>query len=182
MNTAEAEREKYEQAWAIPNYAKRSPGEEICELFDEMCSPWGTVIDLGSGSGKGAVALDKLDLDVTMLDLTFAGCGTKKFKRIEGSLWGDWRQPLGWDWGYCTDVMEHIPVEYTMLVLDRIMSNCRSSFFYICFIPDVFGKFIGQPLHMTVMPFEWWKDRLGEFGKVVECRDLMKHGVYHVAR
>lgn len=182
MNTVESERLKYEQAWAIPEYANHSPGEEICELFEEMCSPRGTVIDLGAGSGKGALALDALGLDVTMLDLTFDGCQTGKFHRIETSLWGKWSRPLGWDWGYCTDVMEHIPVEYTMLVLDRIMANCRSAFFHICLIPDGFGKAIGQPLHLTVMPFEWWRDKLGEFGEVVECRDFMANGVYHIAR
>jgi hypothetical protein len=32
------------------------------------------------------------------------------------------------------------------------------------------------------MPFEWWRDKLGEFGEVVECRDFMANGIYHVAR
>lgn len=181
LGTINGERLKYERIWAVPEYAKHSPGKEICELFEEMCSPSGSVIDLGSGSGKGAIALDQLGLRVTMLDLTFKGLVPEaEFRKIEASLWGDWSGP--YDWGYCTDVMEHIPIEYTMLVLDRIMSNCRSVFFHICLVPDGFGKVIGQPLHLTVMPFEWWRDKLGEFGKVVECRDLMANGVYHVAR
>lgn len=184
MNTVEAERLKYEKAWSIPEYADHSPGEKIIDLFEEICSPEGTVIDLGAGSGKGALALKKLGLDVTMLDLTFSGLDKRaeKLRKIEGSLWGNWQRTVGWDWGYCTDVMEHIPTEYTMLVLDRIMSNCRSVFFHICLVQDGFGKIVGEPLHLTVRPFEWWKDRLGEFGKVEECRDFMWTGVYHVAR
>ena len=189
MNTAESERQKYEKAWAIPEYASHSPGAAICELFEEMCSPQigDTVIDLGTGSGKGADALDDLGMFVTMLDLTFKGLvTTRHHPRIQSPLWGDWKGgglgEDGWYWGYCTDVMEHIPTEYTMLVLDRIMSNCRSAFFHICFVPDAFGKVVGEPLHLTVMPFEWWREKLGEFGEVLECRDLMSNGVYHVAR
>ena len=183
MNLAEAERQKYKKAWAIPEYANHSPGEEISGLFFEMCSPEGTAIDLGAGSGKGSVALDKHGLKVTMLDLTFDGLVEDlPFRRIRSSLWEDWGRDYGWDWGFCTDVMEHIPPEYTMLVIDRIMSNCRQAFFHICFVSDGFGKVVGQPLHLTVMPFEWWKSHLSEFGTVVECRDLMSNGVYHVAR
>ena len=182
MNVAESERLKYEKAWSIPEYANHSPGAQAVELFAEMCEPYGDVIDLGTGSGKGALALKDIGLDVTMLDLTFDGLveGTDGIRRIEAPLWGKW---LGaWDWGYCADVMEHIPPEYTMLVLDRIMSHCEQVFFHICFVPDGFGKVVGQPLHLTVMPFEWWKSHLSEFGAVVECRDLMANGVYHVAR
>ena len=181
MNIVESERLKYQQAWKIPQYANHSPGEEITDLFVEMCSPAGDAIDLGAGSGKGALALEKLGLEVTMLDLTFDGLiGGNHLRKIGAPLWGKW---LGaWEWGYCTDVMEHIPPEYTMLTLDRIMSHCEQAFFHICLIPDGFGKVIGQPLHLTVMPFEWWRDRLGEFGTVVECRDLMANGVYHVVR
>lgn len=180
MNLAEAERQKYEKAWAIPEYANHSPGEEISGLFFEMCAPRGKIIDLGAGSGKGSVVLDEHGLDVTMLDLTFDGLAFRAqgLKKKQGSLWEQWGGT--YDWGYCTDVMEHIPPEYTMLVIDRIMSNCRQAFFHICFVPDGFGKIVGQPLHLTVMPHEWWRSHLSEFGTVVECRDLMSNGVYHV--
>lgn len=182
VNLAESERLKYEKAWAIPEYADHSPGEEIAELFFEMCSPSGSAIDLGSGSGKGAKALSK-SLEVTMLDLTFDGLVEDlPFRRIQSSLWADWGKSNEWDWGYCTDVMEHIPPEYTMLVIDRIMASCRQAFFHICLVPDGFGKAIGQPLHLTVMPFEWWRDRLSEFGTMVECRDFLHNGIYHIAR
>lgn len=182
---AAAETAKYEKMWAHENYGAHSPGEEIAELFFEMCSPSGSVIDLGAGSGKGSIALDDQGLDVTMLDLTFNGLvDDLPFRRIRSSLWEDWGKfnRHGWGWGYCTDVMEHIPAEYTMLVIDRIMSNCRQAFFHICLVPDGFGKVIGQPLHLTVMPFEWWKSHLAEFGNIIECRDFMANGVYHVAR
>ena len=44
----------------------------------------------------------------------------------------------------------------------------------------MFGKEIGEPLHVTVMPFTWWRDRLGEVGEVLDARDLMHGGVFHV--
>lgn len=194
MTTVEAERQKYEKIWANEDYAKHSPGEEIASLFFEIskAAPGETVIDLGTGSGKGALVLDEFGLDVTILDLTFSGLDERaqKFEKVEAPLWGRWNSrtsnghsvPREWDYGYCADVMEHIPPEYVMLTLTRVMVSCERAFFHICFMPDGFGKTIGEPLHLTVMPFEWWKARLGEVGQIVECRDLLSNGVFYVER
>jgi len=88
-----------------------------------------------------------------------------------------------YDYAYCCDVMEHIPTEYVMLTLQNIMNTCREgAFFYICLVPDGFGKIIGAPLHLTVKPFIWWRDKLAELGEVVDARDLLTNGMYYVKR
>ena len=194
MNIIESERLKYQKAWAIDGYDHHSPGEEISDLFKEIALPIQdeTIIDLGTGSGRGALALAKMGLDVTVLDLTFDGLDKRAegFRKIEASLWGAWNAekrgsfhiPLNWDYGYCTDVMEHIPPEYVMLTLHKIMLACDKAFFHICLIPDGFGQLVGEPLHLTVMPFEWWRDHLGEIGTVLESRDFMNNGIFYVER
>ena len=141
---------------------------------------------LGCGSGKAGAEFAKLGLDVTLLDITDAGLHPEMEARfIQAPLWSHaWRKyrANGWDYGYCCDVMEHIPTEYVMLTLDRIVSSCRTSWFSIALRPDVFGATIGQPLHLTVRDFEWWRDHLKDVGEVVEARDICGDGIYVVTQ
>lgn len=183
MNTAEHERAKYEQIWAVPAYRKGSPGVVHTPMFASIADPQPgeSVIDLGCGAGDGGEQLaEKLGLSVTYLDHVRVAGVPDPF--IKQALWDPLpaRNPP-WKYGYCCDVMEHIPTEYTMLVLRNIMDACESVFFSIYFQNDVFGpKLIGEPLHLTVMPYTWWRDRLAEFGELVEARDLLGEGVFYV--
>ena len=79
-------------------------------------------------------------------------------------------------------MLEHIPTEYTMLVIERCLEAAPVSFFHISFDPDSFGQYIGQPLHLTQQPFAWWRDRLGELGALVDARDLLGHGIFLLRR
>jgi SAM-dependent methyltransferase len=184
---AAAETAKYERIWGYEEYAVCSPGEDLVEAFLEIArpAPGASVIELGCGTARAGLALRSAGLAVTLLDLTDAGLDPAARveladKLIKAPLWGHW--PGDYDFGYCVDVMEHIPPEYTMLVLDRIMARCRRAFFQICLIQDGFGRLIGEPLHLTVMPFQWWRDRLAEFGTLTEARDLIKNGLFYVER
>lgn len=176
------ETEKYRKVWAIPEYGNYSPGEDMASAFLECVQPslGSSIIDLGCGSGKGAVAIGD-DYRRWLLDLTQDGLveEAKSLPFIQKSLW----EPFGdqWDYGYCCDVMEHIPPEYTMLVVKNIMDHCERAFFQICFLPDNFGQRIGEPLHLTVQTFEWWRDHLKEFG-LIEARDLLQNGLFTLAR
>jgi hypothetical protein len=68
-----------------------------------------------------------------------------------------------------------------MLAAARMIEVCRrGAFFSICLQPDVFGSWVGQPLHQTVQSFTWWRDALGELGRVTDCRDLAATGLYFV--
>ena len=90
---------------------------------------------------------------------------------------------MGFDYGFCCDVMEHIPTEYTMLVIDRIMSSCRTAWFQIALVPDQFGVTIGQTLHLSVQPFTWWLDHLrGGIGRVTDARDLCGQALFVVEK
>jgi hypothetical protein len=69
----------------------------------------------------------------------------------------------------------------TMLVIARMLRLVKKGLFLsICTVPDTNGAWVGQPLHLTVQPFTWWRDQLSELGRVVECRDLLTSGVYYV--
>lgn len=188
------ETETYREAWAIEAYAEHSPGEVHAERFVEMARldgvttrPSGrpmTMLDAGAGSGKGALALAALGFQVTLLDITDAGLveAARALPFVEASIWGAIDRAVGrFDYVYCCDVMEHIDESLTMLAIARMLDAAtRGVFLSIALVPDEFGVLVGRPLHLTVRPFTWWRDRLAELGRVVECRDLINAGLYYV--
>jgi 2-polyprenyl-3-methyl-5-hydroxy-6-metoxy-1,4-benzoquinol methylase len=186
MQLAEAERAKYERVWQIPSYGNFSPGERLVDAFLEIVEPdrraW--ITDFGTGSGKAARKLQKLGYKVRTVDHTKDGISPARWRYLKG----EFQQACLWNmprvvyskYGYCVDVMEHIPVEATMLTIHEIMAHCHECFFQICTLPDHFGESIGEPLHLTVMPFTWWRDRLAELTTVLDARDLMHAGLFHV--
>jgi hypothetical protein len=166
MTICAHETDLYEQMWAIAPYADHSPGERFLPVFlDLVGDARGTVLDAGDLSAAGVVP------------------AASAFPFIETPLWGDLRARVGAarDWVYCCDVLEHIPTAFTMLAAARMIEVCRrGAFFSICLQPDVFGSWVGQPLHQTVQSFTWWRDALGELGRVTDCRDLAATGLYFV--
>jgi hypothetical protein len=182
------EQEKYSAAWQIPAYGDVSPGEHRASLFGSIVAPLAgeTLIDLGCGKGAGGLTLhNRYGLNVTYLDIVKVSGVPKPF--IQQSLWKviaesqEERDPL-WKYGYCCDVMEHIPPEFSMLVIKNMLDACSSVFFSIDFCLDMFGpKNLGEPLHLTIRSFAWWRDHFREVGNLWEARDLLGQGVFYVS-
>jgi SAM-dependent methyltransferase len=187
---AARERDLYANLWAdVPSYSAQAPGATHVGTFTEMSGAAGgaSVLDAGCGSGAGALALQAAGYRVTLCDVTPAGVSPEAstLPFVAACLWHDLAPVAylsgGVDYVYCTDVLEHIPPEYTMLVLSRLLEASKSGVFLnISLVPDQFGVWVGQPLHQTVRPFTWWRDRLRDLGQLVECRDLLVSGVYFV--
>ncbi len=179
---AELERTKYEKMWKTKEYKTVSPGAGFVDLFGELAHPQENegLIELGCGTGRAGRALaKKYRLNVVFLDFVQVDKRNKPF--IKQVLWDPIppRVPP-WPYGYCCDVMEHIPVEYVMLVLERIRVACTHVFFSIANAPDVCGRAIGEPLHLTVMPYSWWLSKLQEIGEVLDARDLQNESIFYV--
>lgn len=186
---AAQERAKYAEIWStVPQYREHSPGLQNVDRFMSVLRPSaGALIDIGCGGGVAGLEFERRGFDVTYLDITDAGLVPEvdRARFIESALWSpSWPtvRRRGWDYGFCCDVLEHIPTEYTMLVLDRILGACRMVWLQIALRPDVFGKAIGEPLHLTVRPFQWWLVRLATLGTVIDARDLCGDGLYVVER
>jgi hypothetical protein len=47
----------------------------------------------------------------------------------------------------------------------------------VAFIPDILG---GVPLHLTVMPKEWWLKKLSKYGKVYEHGSVPLTGLPYI--
>ncbi len=189
-DVAAAERAKYAEVWsAVAEYKHFSPGLQNVKRFMDVIKPdiGTTLIDIGCGAGVAGLEFHEYGVQVDWLDLTDAGLEPEVDRRrfIEAPIWSPWwgaKRKQGWDYGFCCDVMEHIPPEFTMLCVSRILDACRTTWFQIALVPDEFGKAIGTPLHLTVQPYKWWLERLASLGKVIDARDLCGVALYVVTR
>lgn len=196
-DVAKQERDKYTEIWnTVPEYREReaSPGLENVARFLAVMRPYDgsfsahaySVLDIGCGTGFAGLELERHGLQVNYLDITDAGLDPQvdRGRFIEASLWGDWswRNRHGWDYGFCCDVLEHIPTEFTMLCIERMIANCRQVWLQLSNRPDNFGRLIGEPLHLTVRPFQWWLVRLNLLAAVEEARDLCGTSLFVISR
>jgi 2-polyprenyl-3-methyl-5-hydroxy-6-metoxy-1,4-benzoquinol methylase len=144
----------------------------------------GTVLDAGTGSGKGAVALTSLGYNLTLCDLTRSGLvlDAQALPFFEAALWSDLRgKGHFYDWVYCCDVLEHLPSHMLSLTVHRLLQVARKGVFIsVALIPDNMGAWVGRPLHLTVQSYDWWRDFLKLFGRMMDARDLLTNGVYLV--
>lgn len=172
------EQDKYEKMWKFQQYRQVAPGEDVAQLFLQIAKPPhdAEVIDFGAGTGRGALGLAFFGgLKVKMLDFA-ANCLDEDVKNATISQperisfqQHDLNRPVLFsaEYGFCTDVMEHLPPGEVETVLMNVMRAARHVFFQISCTDDVCGALIGQPLHLSVHPYAWWLKLLQDLGAVV---------------
>lgn len=188
LATAEAERTKYETCWESAAYRKVSPGELWAWRFIKMLRPQRgeTITDFGSGPGRASLMFHLFGLKVLAIDIAANSLdddvrAEAAFPFLQANLW----EPLALDsdYGFCVDVMEHIPEERVDAVVHNVVKGCRTSLFHISVRPDSFGpKLVGAPLHLTVKPFDWWLRVMRSYGEVTDARDLVDNAMFLVRR
>lgn len=179
MNLAIAnpEQDRYRKAWSLPQYRTVAPGEKMVPYFlwQAKPQPGEEVIDFGCGTGRGALALARVaKLRVTMLDFAENCLDDEVDEAVKnGELdfeLADLTQPVQKiaAYGFCCDVLEHIPTEDVPKVLQNILGSARKVFLNIALFDDVHGKDVdGHPLHLTVKPAAWWLEQLEKLGAQV---------------
>jgi len=191
------EAESYAELWSsVSHYKRNSPGEQHARVFHGIVQdPGATVLDAGCGEGRGLLALAALGYRVVGMDLTDAGLSVaaRAYPFIQDTLWHDLKPSVylfhvqqpdvfradGVDYVYCCDVLEHLPEQFTMLTVHRLLEVAdKAVFLSIFFTQDGYGPWIGRPLHLTVKPFVWWRDALRELGDVTEARDCHEFGIF----
>ncbi len=176
-----AETEKYVQMWNVPEYRVHSPGLRIVETaYKEFGSPLDvtlqrvfTLTDFGVGSGKAANWFKNKGFQVTGIDIA-DNCLDPgiDINFHTGCLWDALPTGLGGDFGYCTDVLEHIPEKCVGKVLYNIMNLTRfRAFLTIAHFDDSMGRWgqSGDKLHLTVKPWSWWIDKINDM--ITKYRD-----------
>lgn len=172
-----AEQSKYERLWADhARYRQIAPGEQLADHFLSLARPMPhqTTYDFGCGTGRGAARIAKrcrvvgFDFADNCLDTAVRGA----FEFVQHDLTRPVDLPLA-DFGYCTDVLEHIPTADVALVLQNIVQAARRVYLCISTVEDQLGALIGEPLHLTVRPLAWWREQLEAIGyQVAHAQDL----------
>lgn len=168
------EQEKYQAMWAQDGYRAHSPGEECASLFLNLATPKpeSLIYDFGCGTGRAGrrigwhcrvvmfdFAENCLDAEIKeALDDRFV---FQPYDLVKSSV----VEPKA-DYAYCTDVLEHIPPADVDAALNNVCGSAKKAFLQISLVPDNMGVLIGQPLHLSVHSFDWWKDKLQQYGTI----------------
>lgn len=166
------EQAKYDKLWSGfgGQYRNFAPGEHLVGKFLAVASPRADQLcyDYGCGTGRAAARIAEhcrvvgFDFSEECRDDDVVG----KFVFRQHDLLNPVSAPTA-DFGFCTDVMEHIAPEDVRTVLRNIVGSSKQVFFAISLVEDSMGALIGEPLHLTVQPAAWWKKELEGIGFAV---------------
>lgn len=156
IDAIDGEQAKYEAIWSFDAYRTYSPALEVVDQIAAFLPPGVEVADFGCGTGKAAVALENRGFCPILIDFA-DNCRDPQAMSLP-FVQADLSKsiPVRTNYGYCCDVMEHIPADQVHNVLHNIHSSAADVFFRIETQPDCFGALIGKPLHLSVHDEAWW--------------------------
>ena len=182
MDDTQAERTKYVETWKHDDYARTSPGlRHLAGALEWMQPEAGaSITDWGSGSGQAADAMVEKGFDVRMVDIASNAYRGPHGPVIEACLWELPADMPATDYGFCADVMEHLPPDRVDQVFEQIAARTRvACYFQIALFED---NWYGRKLHLSVFPPEWWEAALARAFGSVEIRLVGRKHVLAVAR
>ena len=175
-----SEREKYQLMWQFDSYRESSPGERVVDFYLKEFRPKGLVIDFGCGTGRASLIIHKHN-PVMLLDFV-DNCRDEEAQSLPFIQW-DLTDPIpvSANYGFCSDVLEHIPEQDVAKVIANIMQSAIHVFFQISVVDDVMGDPINQSLHVTIKPHSWWKKKfLSQGYKIVYEQELKTVSHFYV--
>lgn len=177
------EQQKYQLMWQYDVYREISPGENIADFYLMLVSPDSLIVDYGCGTGRAGLKFRERGHDVLLVDFT-DNCRDEEALSLPFLQW-DLTQPCPAKskYGFCTDVLEHIPPNGVDTVIQNIMHSSELVFFQISTVADALGATIDMPLHLTIQSPEWWQQKFVDLGYSViwseylniEGRYLVQH-------
>lgn len=176
------EQQKYERMWAYREYRTYSPGEEAVEAFLRVAGPPASLLDIGCGTGRAGIRLRAAGFDVTLMD--FAENSRDYQALVLPFLHHDITRPFPCRaaYGFCADVLEHIPTDSVPAVLRHLFAATDQAFLQINLSHDAMGAVINQPLHLTVREPAWWHAQIVAAGGVILSEQRLHDNVQFYCR
>jgi SAM-dependent methyltransferase len=176
------ESDKYRAVWGNKRYREFSPGERhVADAIEWMTpEPGATFTDWGCGTGRASDFIYRKGYKPRLVDIAKnAYLGELPF--VEACLWSLPDDLGATDYGFCADVMEHIPTDNVDAVFAGIAARTRvKCYFQIALFHD--SQFTGNgPLHLSVFPPEWWQEKISRHFKTAEYRNVKRKHVLAVA-
>ena len=176
------ERDKYRRMWAYDDYRAIAPGEYEVDNFINIAKPDGMVLDFGCGTGRAALELNKRGLAVLLIDFA-DNCRDDEAFGLPFLEWDLTRpNPARAPYGFCCDVMEHIPPVDTETVLTNLFEAAERIYFRIDTQADLCGELIGMPLHLSVRPHAEWRTVMETHGRILFELECPGHSLFYVER
>lgn len=185
---ANIEREKYLAVWQRPEYRRVSPGMMEVERAWTVCGlqPGHSLIDFGSGPCRATKWFMDRGLHVTAIDFAPNAREYEDVPFVEACLWDEGLSDRveQADWGFCTDVMEHIPSEKVVATLRNIgKMTGKGCYFRIATRPDKMGmRLINKPLHMTIEQGSFWRTQIENHFETVDVIEQTDRDIMVLAR
>lgn len=134
----------------VPGYGNN--GKKWASYISELHQDGQTILDYGCGKGSLARTLNAIEV-----------------REYDPAIPGKDAEPEPADIVVCTDVMEHVEIEYIDDVIANVVSLARSVvLFGICCKDGSRRLADGRPAHITIRPAEWWLDKLNGKGRIVQ--------------
>lgn len=175
-----SEKEKYDRIWrSFPEYRETSPSDYLFPVFlsyfAKEIAPSHSIIDFGCGPGKLAFTALKHNLSIHLVDISehcldpevFLLHIKKKVLFSQSSLWDLPKTLFPAEWIICFDVLEHIPEKKIDACLKEMSLRMKKGgFFSICLQKEQFGEIVGESLHLTLKPANWWREKINVYFKI----------------
>jgi len=145
----------------------------------------GKLIDLGFGNGESLNYFLKKGFDtygVEISCLCVDNAIKKGFNVYHGSLDNlNFYPDSYFEFGFCNDVIEHLPEELIIDSLREIKRICSKKL-YLSVCPTLSHHLSakGENLHLTVKPKEWWESQFNEVGEVKHVKFAFSRSLRYV--
>lgn len=182
------EKSKYEKMWEHDLYRQRSPGALLSPFFfyhfQQRIKPGDSIIDFGCGTAAASMTFFDMGLFVTLVDIA-NNClsvksqkllreKNKRFLFVEAPLWDLPPEVPVSDWIYCIDVLEHLPEDRVKASLEAMAKKTKKGGALQIFLEEEsMGELIGETLHLTLRPLNWWLDLISAFWVIENVQEIL---------
>jgi SAM-dependent methyltransferase len=170
------EDDKYSALWS--DGYQQANWQRLARLIQKERDPYSTkpsIIDFGCGNGAALAFFRSKGYTVAGTDISSFVVDELRdnlFTVFHASLDSvPMIQDDAYTYGFCNDVIEHVPPTYITQSLDEMTRICSERLYIsVCPTPAHNISKEGENLHLTIQPAAWWEQLFSQYGNVRPVR------------